>query len=97
MIPFPLFTDDIQPCSVSQAEDAALAYVTSLNLRERELIAREQALEARERDLAARMQAMADVVMRSGYGVPSRPSLESFSPLVTPAGLTKAASELAKE
>ena len=64
MIPFPLFTDDIQPCSVSQAEDAALAYVTSLNLRERELIAREQALDAKERDLAARMQAMAEIVMR---------------------------------
>jgi hypothetical protein len=39
-------------------------------------------LEAKERDLAARMQAMADIVMRSGYGVPSRPSLESFSPLI---------------
>jgi hypothetical protein len=82
MMPFPLFTDDVQLCSISQAEDAALAYVTSLDLRERELIAREQALEARERDLAARMQAMADVVMRSGYGVPNRPSLESFGPLM---------------
>jgi len=76
MIPFPLFTDDVQLCSVSQAEDAALAYVTSLNLRERELMAREQAIEAKERDLAARMQQLSEIVMRAGTDMQYRPSHE---------------------
>jgi hypothetical protein len=66
------------------AEHAAmqLGNVAALDAREMALLARELALDAKERDLAARMQAMADVVMRSGYGVPNRPSLESFSPLM---------------
>jgi hypothetical protein len=79
---------DIAQHAAKYGGEAAVACLSYLDTRERALDERERAIEAKERDLAARMQAMADVIMRSAYGVPSRPSLESFSPLMAKGGTT---------
>jgi len=83
MMPLTLMVteDDIAQHAAKYGGEAAVACLSYLDARERVLDERERSLDAREMDLAARMQAMADVIMRSGYGVPSRPSFESWSPL----------------